>query len=335
MTQNPYPRLVELARQVNVPDELCDVTPATDRDELAKVVAANRPILEEVRGCLTSECSVPVRYEKDYRDEHLSDIRDIRHLARAIFMAGNLDQIDQQWADAVQAGIDLLWLGCVTRRGGLGLDMLVATALTGCGMDILRKVRAQLDQTQRSQLIAVLPQVEGAIEPLEVIDARERDWEIAVEYEEEPFDVDQWLEELEQDESLTEEERQTVRSHMMEKLENLGGDETVGIQLSQLEIDRRFAAKFRMLTIDLALRTYHRAMDEYPHKLEKLATTVLPEVPLDPFTGKPFLYHWMPHDFQLSSPGPTGVDSKVLGPWPMVSQGRANLCLDEGDFYEE
>ena len=335
VTQNPYPRLVELARQSHLPDELGYFgAPPPDRDEMANVVAANRPILDQIRECLTPECSVPLKFEQAYLKQHMEEIQELRNVARAFGMAGELSRIDQLWGDSVQVGIDLLWLGCVTRRGGLNVDMLVADAITGTGMDVLRKVRTELNQAQRSQLLEVLPQVEAATEPLEVIMTRDRDWELAVEYEEEPFDIDDWLEEVAGDESLTDEERQEMRMNL-EVIQKAGGIEVGDLKPHYLEVNQRMVAQFRMLTIDLALRTYHRAMDEYPVELSKLVPTVLPEVPLDPFTGKPFLYHWMPDDFQLSSPGPTGVDSKVLGPWTLVSQGQANLCLDEADFYEE
>ncbi|PQO46099.1 hypothetical protein [Blastopirellula marina] len=341
MTHNPYPRLVELAQQAHLPDELGYFgAPAPHRDELAKVVAANRPILDEIRECLTPECHVPLKFEKDYLKQHMAEVQELRNVARVFGMAGTLARMDEQWADSVQVGIDLLWLGCVTRRGGLNPDMLVAAAITGTGFEVLRKVRTQLDQEQRSQLLEVLTQVEAATEPLDDVLTRDRDWELAaaIGHEDEPWDFDRWLAEIEETlptgETLDEEDRHDLRN-LYKVYEETGGIVVEDVTPMLQDTEQRRVAQFRMLTIDLALRTYHRAMDEYPVELSKLAPKILAEVPLDPFTGKPFLYHWMPHDFQLASPGPTGIDSKVLGPWLQIHQGQANLCLDEADFDDD
>jgi hypothetical protein len=65
--------------------------------------------------------------------------------------------------------------------------------------------------------------------------------------------------------------------------------------------------------IAAALRLYRDAEGgEYPASLEALRT-VLPSPPLDPFTGKPFLYRREGTGFVVYSAGPAGNSSGVSG----------------------
>lgn len=63
-----------------------------------------------------------------------------------------------------------------------------------------------------------------------------------------------------------------------------------------------------------ALLAYHREKGSYPASLQALVPTWLPELPQDPFTGKPFVYRQLgPHNFVLYSVGSDGHDQGGKG----------------------
>ena len=76
----------------------------------------------------------------------------------------------------------------------------------------------------------------------------------------------------------------------------------------------------RLLMIDLALRAYQADHRDYPAKLESLTPQYLTEVPLDPFSGKSFVYRPSEKDFVLYSVGGDGVDNGgTFGPMQYVT----------------
>ena len=51
----------------------------------------------------------------------------------------------------------------------------------------------------------------------------------------------------------------------------------------------------------LALEAYHAIQGKYPEKLGQLVPNIIPELPLDPWTDKPFVYKLLPKDHYLFS----------------------------------
>jgi len=70
----------------------------------------------------------------------------------------------------------------------------------------------------------------------------------------------------------------------------------------------REAAALRLLRIELALQEYRGLNGHYPNALRDLQSRILPEVPLDPFTGYPFRYQQENAAYSLYSLGPDGCD---------------------------
>jgi hypothetical protein len=58
----------------------------------------------------------------------------------------------------------------------------------------------------------------------------------------------------------------------------------------------------------LALQEYRRSAGEYPERIERIAPEVMPLVPADPFTDKPFRYQRLDGRYRLYSLGPDGKD---------------------------
>jgi hypothetical protein len=98
-----------------------------------------------------------------------------------------------------------------------------------------------------------------------------------------------------------------------------------------LLFSKRSICMVRLLMIDLALRDYHADHGKYPESLESLAPAYLREAPLDPFSGKPFVYRPDETEFTLYGVGGDEKDNGgnfrgrylTIPPW----EGW-DLCLD-------
>jgi hypothetical protein len=93
---------------------------------------------------------------------------------------------------------------------------------------------------------------------------------------------------------------------------------------------RQVEAKNRLLQADLAIHIYQREHGRWPQSLAELTPGILPEVPLDPYSGQPLIYR--PHEkrFDLYSVGPDGVDDggELLHPAIGAHEVGYDLGLD-------
>jgi hypothetical protein len=107
------------------------------------------------------------------------------------------------------------------------------------------------------------------------------------------------------------------------------------LQKMQLDQDNRGLALLRMLVVDLALRSWRETFHTFPDGLVSLTPSLLPTLPLDPYTGKSLLYRPLNDtSFFLYSTGPKAFDGGgEFGPWPHVAAGCADLCLDADDYW--
>jgi hypothetical protein len=67
-------------------------------------------------------------------------------------------------------------------------------------------------------------------------------------------------------------------------------------------------AQLRALRLELALQDYGKRHGRFPAALADLSPGLLPQVPLDPFTEKPFVYRLSKPGYQLYSAGPNAMD---------------------------
>jgi UDP:flavonoid glycosyltransferase YjiC (YdhE family) len=70
----------------------------------------------------------------------------------------------------------------------------------------------------------------------------------------------------------------------------------------------RVIAHERLMTAELALRCYQSEQGRLPSSLEQLVPEYLQQVPLDPFSGRPVIYHPQGTNWLLYSVGEDGVD---------------------------
>jgi hypothetical protein len=73
-------------------------------------------------------------------------------------------------------------------------------------------------------------------------------------------------------------------------------------------IDKRAIAHERLLMAELAVPCYQSEQGRLPPSLEQLVPTYLQQVPLDPFSGRPIIYHPQGSNRLLYIVGEDGVD---------------------------
>lgn len=329
----PYETLIEAAQRLDDSDVEVEDPEQLDEAELSAILKPNWPAIEQARAALRDKPRVAIRYDLSYMEERRKTWQPCRGLARYLGEASRLAKWRGEFAEAARLGLDNLELAHTMRSAGLTVDYLVGTALAGIGIDSLRKVRDRLDESTRRLVIGRLNQWEMERWPAEEILAHDAHWMELSGYVDPPDDADDsdfW-----DDESLSEEERE-FRRDLSEAINELAKQPPEILNQMHLNVETRTLALLRMLTIDLALRSYREVEGDYPERLTALET-ILPEgLPLDPYTNAPFIYRRQSDKaFQLYSPGPSGVDhGGTFGFWPAVDAGLADMCLDAADYAE-
>jgi len=87
---------------------------------------------------------------------------------------------------------------------------------------------------------------------------------------------------------------------------------TVSVKQAILE------AMFGAIQIGTACKIYHNRHGRYPAKLDELTPDVISVVPLDPFTGKPFVYKLRQDSFLVYSLGSNQRDEEGRGTWQIT-----------------
>lgn len=88
-------------------------------------------------------------------------------------------------------------------------------------------------------------------------------------------------------------------------------------------------AEIEVCRIGLALKLYLQQNQTYPETLDKLAPEFLEKIPVDPFSGKAFIYKKAGHGFILYSIGPNMRDD---GGKPMPSDRKGMTARDYDNY---
>lgn len=332
VTVTAYEALVQSASRLIDAEAFADIDDG-DVSAASGLLERNRPALESARYALSQRCTVPVRYEESFFQDHSDDLPRLRNLAHAFRVEALLAASRGDYRAAALVGIDILDLGNAARRGGLVVDAVVGNAISGVGLDALRKIRTDFDHATRGTLIDILQRVEGEREPFANVVARDREWELAVGYEDEPCDfASQEMGDL--GECGLSEDEQKALLQLLQQMADLPESDLRRMELDQ---DHHILALLRMLGVDLALRSWREISDAFPDRLASLAPSLLPTLPVDPYTDESFIYRpvggtW----FLLYSTGPKAFDGGgEFGPWPSVAAGCTDLCLDTADYWQD
>lgn len=252
-----------------------------DAEELATVVKHNLPALELVRKALKKECLVKIDWSANETGmtTQFGQANPLRDLARAFAAAARLANINNQPEEAVSYGLEILDLAPAIAVGGFMIDQLVANAVYGRGIDVLRGQVEQLSHEDCLRLLKKLQATSLHLEAGEEILRREAAY----------FRQTQGI-------ATSLMMSSVMKSQQQQSLETLDISQK---QLQTLNL---------LLQTHLALRVFKLNFKHLPTNLDRLAPDYFKQLPNDPFTDNPLVY--LPHatGYQLYSVGPNGID---------------------------
>jgi hypothetical protein len=147
---------------------------------LASLVEQNRPLLQAARQLLGLEICQPVEFTMASYQIRAEARTPFRNLARAFYWEAHCAGLDHDYAAASDASLCLYQISNALRRGGLVVDALMAIAYSRWASNSLSKIRVNLSEPTRQQVIHRIQQLEQQREPFDQIYARYQAWEKAV-----------------------------------------------------------------------------------------------------------------------------------------------------------
>ncbi|MDB5384829.1 MAG: hypothetical protein JWM11_475 [Planctomycetaceae bacterium] len=326
-SSNGYEDLIWAGRSLTG-TQVLDSDSSPTEAEIAAFLGNNKAALLAARQALQRDCYVTVVYDGAYIEQFGVAAAALRNLAKC----QNLKITDAEQrgdvSDAVRIGLDLFDLANASRRGGLILNFLVSAAIESTGIYWLRKLRRQLNEAESRFLANDLLRVEASREVFEEILAREKQWDLAV-----PGPSDEELL-AEMDKTLEVDEVDSIAARLVQQvIRDVVKLPTADRNGMHRSIENNNVALLRLLAIEAALNAHFVARGTLPEKLQDLAPEFIGRLPIDPYNGKSFVYRRTPDGFQVYSTGPTGKDlGGQFGSSMDVQCGRADLCLDMGDY---
>jgi hypothetical protein len=254
---------------------------ATDSptDELQDFHQRYENILIAARSALDLDCRVPLTFtDADIDTDAMSAFR---QLGRAFDAEGRLAAEEGRLDDAAAWHVDVIRLGCAKAHGGLYVDELTGRAIEmEFGLKGLARLRAELSPQQRTELSRTLIDLEEHREPIDAVLRRELAWQKR---------ASGWV------------------GRLYAVLDEIAGGVAETRHFISMARDRRQTI-LSLLVVDLAIRDYQFDHRGLPESLQALVPNQLNKLPLDPFTGQPFVYHVTDGGFELYSLGPDGID---------------------------
>jgi hypothetical protein len=280
---NAYNDLIVLGGQVarrtgffgTVPDQ-----------ELATIVSANASVLSKAREALRKESVVALDWEADeqwFANVHIKRFEVFRHMAYAFAAEGIQAQKKGNSHVAIQCGLDNLHLAQSMSRGGLGTDWLTGVAIYGIGLATLRETCSRGNGEDCRFVLNNLPIVSEFFDPPDDITVREWHFWRRING---PYQT--FLTEL------------TFSNNRAQFERDLEGTVTL------------YQAMTDLLRLHYALRAFQLVESRLPKSLQDLEGRELNTIPLDPYSGKDFIYLPGKDRYILYSIGPNGVDDGGL-----------------------
>lgn len=268
-----------------------DVWQATP-GQLAAFVQQNARPVATARQALEQECYVSLQYRQADLNRNLNGFRD---LAVAMVAEARLADIGGRSDEAVAGYLDVIRLGRAISREGVGIDAVYGWSAEGRAITGLGQAGDRLTADQIRRLLARLQRLDAEREPFERVYHRELAW----------------------DEHAS---GTAVRmlTHMADW--NLMESSWDGILLTGMCCQ----AKMRILICELAVRLYTLEHGREPESLDELVPDCLPELPPDPYTGKPLGYRRDEAGHVIYSVGP---DKKDDDGQP-ITNGAGDVLLD-------
>ncbi len=275
---------------------LSDQLDAASDAELRRFVEQNRAALDLARRGLAQPSQVPVTYT--FAHGSATNLTAPRDLAWAFLVEAQLAAREGDLNKAAAIHCGSLRLGQSISRGGLLIELLAGLGVQRIGIDGMGQMRAKLDASQCRHLVFEIHSFDRCQPDFNEFSERERLWVECV----------------------------------MGWAVRLG--RALGVEFRELATANRTAAdaadrlraRLRLLECELALRAYRLEKGRLPERLGELVPDYVPEVPLDPFSGRPLVYRKTKDEYLLYSLGADRIDGGgvQVEPW----QFEGDLFLD-------
>jgi hypothetical protein len=243
------------------------------------LVFTNAESLRLLRLGLTRQCAFPADSAMMNDAGMLSDLAAMKQLAQLLAAEGRLRELDNHLADAAQSYLDAIRLGKEMSRGGFFINRLVGIAIEALGSTALGKLMPKLNPQEARPVIAELEKIDSAgvtWEEVRLNENRFSRYQLRKEINPITWVMALW--------------------HRRQRIENVERKH------------KRVIAHERLLMAELAVRCYQSEQGRLPPSLEQLVPKYLQQVPLDPFSGRPIIYHPQGTNWLLYSVGEDGVD---------------------------
>ena len=264
---------------------------ALDHDGLQAFVSTNGEALRLIRQGLARGCSVPTDSASTNISQTLGDLAKLKPLARLLAEEGRLAEIEGRYAAAAQSYLETIRFGNEMSRGGFIIIRLVGIACEAIGEVPLRTLVAKLKPEEAQAVIHELEQIDRtSVTWDEVVRNEKRFARLQPGHGFNPITwaVAQW---------------QTWRVRQRAEMRQ-----------------NRLAAHLRLLTAELAVRSYQAERGVPPTDLAQLVPKYLQRIPSDPFSGRSMIYRRQGTQWLLYSVGEDGVDD---GGKPVARPGAA------------
>jgi len=236
---------------------------------------------------------VPVRYDSAEL-QHVDSIQGLRQLARGMVSEAKAAALDGRPDAAITNYLDVMRLGRIAGRGGLFVDVLFNAAIERLGLQQLAEIRQSISPQATRRLIEDLQRLEGQREPFEVVVQHETAWQ----------------------------------QHAYGWPGRIALDTEESVKEAIENSRNALSAHTRLLICDLAVRLYRAEHGMLPERLQQLTPNELQELPVDPFSGRPFTYRPDGEMFVLYSFGADGNDDGGKPTAKDDLHGDGDLVLD-------
>ena len=229
------------------------------QEELRAFVTKNAEALKLVRTGLGHDCRMPL----DYSATNPTNIRNlsiIKRLDFAVMAEGRLAELENRPADAAEAYLAVIRLGCAMSQGGLIIDSLVDIAIESIGTSGMQRLTLTLDAKQCREAAAVLESCDARRDSTDTIMRQESAWAHRA------YGLKGQFARLVMFKSLKQSEQKWVAKAKAQQ------------------------TRIRLLLVQLAARAYELEKGERPKSLVDLVPAYLKAIPQDPLTGTNMAY---------------------------------------------
>jgi hypothetical protein len=250
-----------------------------NHDGIRTLVSTNAEPLRLLRLGLSRQCAVPTDAAMTNVPGMLADLANLKRLAQLLAAEGQLHEMDNETLRAGQSYLDAIRFGNDISRGGFIINRLVGIACEAIGNAPLSKLVPKLSPDDARRVIIELEKIDrSGITWDEVRRAENRfaRYQLSKGFNPFAWAMSRW---------------EVWRSRQRAEVRN-----------------NRVLAHLRLITIELALRCFVSEQGHPPENLHQLVPQHLQAVPLDPFSGRPMVYHARGNKWLLYSVGEDRVD---------------------------